>query len=91
MNKWKDYETNSQLVLVYGHVSASVQELDTNRMGVVLHPYSAFEVLGTRDQAKQIAEMSLRELLTLAQANLPPTDAMDADATAQLKSLIVRH
>lgn len=91
MNKWKDYETNSQLVVVYGHFSASVQELEPNRMGVILHPYSAFEVLGTREQAKQIAELNMRELIALAEANMPPADPIDADAATQLKSLIVRH
>jgi len=83
MANWKDYENNSQLVLVFGHVSATVDVLGhdaagkENHWGIITHPYwtmelkSADDITFTREDAKSAAVSFLSTLLGTATNALP--------------------
>jgi hypothetical protein len=89
---WKDFAGKSDLVLVFGHISAEVihlgPPLDGNagpvpptdiadqtsparsHWGIIIHPFVPLELDGTRDDAKTMAEETLRDLLSKATAAL---------------------
>lgn len=72
MTLWKDYDDNSQLTLVFGYVSAKVQQLSTpdDVWGITTQPYTAWTFHGTRAQAKQEAERFLVRVITEAAQGL---------------------
>lgn len=69
---WKDNGRKSDLVLVFGHVSAEVIDLGpdpegTDReFGILTHPFVAEKMVGTRTEAKDRAEAILRGIITEA-------------------------
>lgn len=79
---WKDYPTKSDLVLVFGHVSAEVICLSTapipggnpatvepdaqETWGIITHPFVPETLVGTRADAKLRAEAILRGILNAA-------------------------
>jgi hypothetical protein len=71
---WKDYGDESDLVLVFGHVDAKVIDLGPSAgdhiYGIITHPYTAEEFIGTLDGAKARAEAILRGILSAATAAL---------------------
>lgn len=67
---WIDYKDKSVLSLVFGHIGAIIEVLDTNKFGILLHPYQPTVFVGTLEDAKTAAEKQLSTWLTEAQAIL---------------------
>ena len=86
---WKNYKWGAWLTLVFGFADIKVDILGTNEatgepnhFGIIIHPYLAAEMLPgsnpdgtdpTFEQAKQLAQQMLANILSAAIAAFPET------------------
>lgn len=72
---WKDYQNNSELILVFGKIDAKVYLMNKgtgniNTYGIICHPFQAWQVTDTLANAKVAAEVYLTGVLNTALAGL---------------------